>query len=108
MDTFIHYGTCCGASRAGCGSTPTGEALSEDLATRIACGSARPGLPLIENTQIELSSHRGPRRITPFFVPASIINMVAGHVSMRFGFSAESGGYRHAPPVCIASVKRGA
>ena len=60
---------------------------SEELATRIGCvvGSGIGGLPLIENTQIELS-HRGPRRITPFFVPASIINMVAGHVSMRFGF----------------------
>ena len=33
-----------------------------------------------------LYRHHGPRRITPFFVPASIINMVAGHVSMRFGF----------------------
>jgi len=48
-------------------------------------GSGIGGLPLIENTHAELAS-RGPRRITPFFVPASIINMVAGHVSMRFGF----------------------
>ena len=66
---------------------PTGEALSDDLSTRIACviGSGIGGLPLIENTNTELAA-RGPRRITPFFVPASIINMVAGHVSMRFGF----------------------
>ena len=66
---------------------PTGEALDDELATRIACviGSGIGGLPLIENTHAELVS-RGPRRITPFFVPASIINMVAGHVSMRFGF----------------------
>jgi 3-oxoacyl-[acyl-carrier-protein] synthase II len=48
-------------------------------------GSGIGGLPLIEDTHAELVS-RGPRRITPFFVPASIINMVAGHVSMRFGF----------------------
>ena len=48
-------------------------------------GSGIGGLPLIENTHAELTA-RGPRRITPFFVPASIINMVAGHVSMRFGF----------------------
>jgi 3-oxoacyl-[acyl-carrier-protein] synthase II len=40
---------------------------------------------MIENTHVEYSS-RGPRRISPFFVPASIINMTAGHVSMRFGF----------------------
>jgi len=66
---------------------PTGEALDEELATRIGCiiGSGIGGLPLIENTHAELTN-RGPRRITPFFVPASIINMVAGHVSMRFGF----------------------
>ncbi|MEN9886132.1 MAG: beta-ketoacyl-ACP synthase, partial [Pseudomonadota bacterium] len=43
------------------------------------------GLPLIEATHAELTN-RGPRRITPFFVPASIINMISGHVSMKFGF----------------------
>uniref|UniRef100_UPI0024E1B9F0 beta-ketoacyl synthase N-terminal-like domain-containing protein n=3 Tax=Pseudomonadota TaxID=1224 RepID=UPI0024E1B9F0 len=66
---------------------PVGEALDEELASRIGCiiGSGIGGLPLIENTHAELEN-RGPRRITPFFVPASIINMVAGHVSMRFGF----------------------
>ncbi|MGE8375795.1 MAG: beta-ketoacyl-ACP synthase II, partial [Diaphorobacter nitroreducens] len=66
---------------------PTGEALDDELATRIGCiiGSGIGGLPLIENTHAELTN-RGPRRITPFFVPASIINMVAGQVSMRFGF----------------------
>ena len=42
-------------------------------------------MPLIENTHAELVS-RGTRRITPFFVPASIINMVACHLSMLFGF----------------------
>ena len=87
MDTFIHYGIAAAEQAVKDAGLPTGEALSEDLATRIGCvlGSGIGGLPLIENTQIELSN-RGPRRITPFFVPASIINMVAGHVSMRFGF----------------------
>ncbi|MCT9809427.1 beta-ketoacyl-ACP synthase II [Acidovorax sp. Be4] len=87
MDTFIHYGIAAAAQAVQDAGLPTGDALSEELATRIACvvGSGIGGLPLIENTQIELAS-RGPRRITPFFVPASIINMVAGHVSMRFGF----------------------
>jgi 3-oxoacyl-[acyl-carrier-protein] synthase II len=42
-------------------------------------------LPLIEQTQSDYSE-RGPRRITPFFVPASIINMISGHISIRFGF----------------------
>ena len=87
MDTFIHYGIAAAEQAVKDAGLPTGEALSEDLATRIGCviGSGIGGLPLIENTQIELSN-RGPRRITPFFVPASIINMVAGHVSMRHGF----------------------
>jgi 3-oxoacyl-[acyl-carrier-protein] synthase II len=61
--------------------------LGEEEATRIGCviGSGIGGLPLIENTRTELME-RGPRRISPFFVPASIINMTAGHVSMRCGF----------------------
>lgn len=87
MDTFIHYGIAAADQAVKDAGLPTGEALNDDLATRIGCvlGSGIGGLPLIENTQIELSN-RGPRRITPFFVPASIINMVAGHVSMRHGF----------------------
>ena len=87
MDTFIHYGIAAAEQAVKDAGLPTGEALSDELSTRIGCviGSGIGGLPLIENTQIELSN-RGPRRITPFFVPASIINMVAGHVSMRFGF----------------------
>lgn len=87
MDTFIHYGIAAAQQAVQDAGLPTGDALDEEFATRIGCvvGSGIGGLPLIENTQIELSA-RGPRRITPFFVPASIINMVAGHVSMRFGF----------------------
>ena len=54
---------------------------------RVGCviGSGIGGLPLIEATHTELTN-RGPRRITPFFVPGSIINLIAGHVSMRYGF----------------------
>ena len=49
-------------------------------------GSGIGGLPMIEETQSEYLA-RGPRRISPFFVPASIINMISGHVSIRFGFT---------------------
>src|SRR3990172_1332878 len=42
------------------------------------------GLPLIEQMHSELVN-RGPRRISPFFVPATIINMISGHVSIKFG-----------------------
>ncbi|MBN9342349.1 MAG: beta-ketoacyl-ACP synthase II [Comamonadaceae bacterium] len=87
MDAFIHFGIAAAAQAVQDAGLPTGESLSEEQAVRIGCvvGSGIGGLPLIENTHTELVS-RGPRRITPFFVPASIINMVAGHVSMRFGF----------------------
>ncbi len=87
MDSFIHFGVAAAAQAVADAGLPTGEALTDELATRIACviGSGIGGLPLIENTHTELVN-RGPRRITPFFVPASIINMIAGHVSMRFGF----------------------
>ena len=87
MDSFIHYGIAAAAQAVADAGLPTGEALGEEEATRIGCiiGSGIGGLPLIEDTHAELVS-RGPRRITPFFVPASIINMISGHVSMRFGF----------------------
>ena len=87
MDTFIHYGIAAAVQAVEDAGLPTGEALSEEQATRIGCviGSGIGGLPLIESTHTELVN-RGPRRVSPFFVPASIINMTAGHVSMRFGF----------------------
>lgn len=87
MDTFIHYGIAASAQAVADAGLATGDALSEDEATRIGCviGSGIGGLPMIEETHAELVN-RGPRRISPFFVPASITNMIAGHVSMRFGF----------------------
>jgi 3-oxoacyl-[acyl-carrier-protein] synthase II len=87
MDTFIHYGVAASMQAVADSGLPTGDQLGEEQATRIGCviGSGIGGLPLIEETHTELTN-RGPRRITPFFVPASIINMISGHVSMKFGF----------------------
>ncbi len=87
MDSFIHFGIAAAVQAVEDSGLPTGDALDDELATRIACviGSGIGGLPMIEQTHVEYTS-RGPRRISPFFVPASIINMIAGHVSMRFGF----------------------
>jgi 3-oxoacyl-[acyl-carrier-protein] synthase II len=87
MDTFIHYGIAAAAQAVADAGLDTGEALGEEESTRIGVviGSGIGGLPMIENTHAEYAS-RGPRRISPFFVPASIINMISGHVSMRFGF----------------------
>lgn len=87
MDTFIHYGIAAAHQAVVDSGLPVGDALDEETANRIGCiiGSGIGGLPMIEETHAEYVS-RGPRRISPFFVPASIINMIAGHVSMRFGF----------------------
>ncbi len=87
MDTFIHYGIAAAAQAVADAGLATGEALGDDEAVRIGCniGSGIGGLPLIEDTHTELMN-RGPRRISPFFIPASIINMISGHVSMKYGF----------------------
>ncbi|MCL1960279.1 MAG: beta-ketoacyl-ACP synthase II [Desulfovibrionaceae bacterium] len=87
MDTFIHYGIVAAAEAVRDAGLPVGEALAEDLAERIGCliGSGIGGLPRIEETHGDWMA-RGARRISPFFVPASLVNMVAGHVSIKFGF----------------------
>jgi 3-oxoacyl-[acyl-carrier-protein] synthase II len=87
MDRFIHYGIAAAAQAIQDAGLPAGEALGEEEACRIGVviGSGIGGLPLIEETHIEYVA-RGARRISPFFVPASIINMISGHVSMRHGF----------------------
>ena len=88
MDTFIHYGMAAAIQAVTDSGIPTGGALSEALAERIGClvGSGIGGLPMIEGTHQEYVD-RGPRRISPFFVPASIINMISGHISIRYGFT---------------------
>jgi len=87
MDAFIHYGIAAAVQAVEDAGLKTGDALGDEESTRIGCviGSGIGGLPMIEQTNIEFTA-RGPRRISPFFVPASIINMTAGHVSMRYGF----------------------
>jgi 3-oxoacyl-[acyl-carrier-protein] synthase II len=87
MDTFIHYGLAASMQAVRDAGIATNDALTEDQAERIGVlvGSGIGGLPLIEDTHSELTA-RGPRRVSPFFVPASIINMISGHVSIKYGF----------------------
>ena len=87
MDTFIHYGLAASMQAVRDAGLPTGEALTPDVAERIGVmvGSGIGGLPMIEATHTDYKE-RGPRRISPFFVPASIINMISGHVSIQYGF----------------------
>ena len=88
MDTFIHYGVAAAAQAVADAGLAHGEALGEEGAERIGCmvGSGIGGLQLIEQTHDEYRE-RGARRISPFFVPASIINMISGHISIRFGYT---------------------
>ena len=87
MDRFIHLGMAAADQAIKDAGLPSGEQLDAELATRIGVniGSGIGGLPMIEQTHAEYMN-RGPRRISPFFVPASIINMISGHVSIRHGF----------------------
>ena len=88
MDTFIQYGMAAAIQAVQDAGLPTGAALSAAEAERIGCviGSGIGGLPMIEATHQDYVE-RGPRRISPFFVPASIINMISGHVSIKYGFT---------------------
>ncbi len=87
MDTFIHYGLAASMQAVRDAGLPSGDALTPELADRIGVlvGSGIGGLPMIEQTHKDYTE-RGPRRISPFFVPASIINMISGHVSIYHGF----------------------
>lgn len=84
MDTFIHYGVAAGIQAV----EDSGLLVTEQNASRIGVmvGSGIGGLPRIEEVHTDYLA-RGPRRITPFFIPASIINMVSGHLSIRYGLT---------------------
>ena len=81
-DTFIHYGIA--ATRLAL--EDAGLAIDDSNAERtgVIVGSGIGGLPMIEANILEMGA-KGPRRISPFFVPGSIINMVAGLISIQVG-----------------------
>jgi 3-oxoacyl-[acyl-carrier-protein] synthase II len=80
MDTFIHFGIAAGTQAFKDSGIEVTEANSERIGVLV--GSGIGGLPMIENTHQELIT-RGARRISPFFVPGSIINMISGHLSIN-------------------------
>ena len=88
MDAFIHFGLAAAFQAVRDAGLRTNAELSEAEAERIGCviGSGIGGLPLVERTRHEYDE-RGPRRISPFFVPAAIINMISGHLSIKYGFT---------------------
>jgi 3-oxoacyl-[acyl-carrier-protein] synthase II len=81
-DTFIHYGL----AATKMALEDAGLAIDDSNAERVGVvvGSGIGGLPMIEENIREMVA-KGPRRISPFFVPGSIINMVAGLISIQYG-----------------------
>lgn len=87
MDAFIHYGVVAGMQAwRDCGLEVT-EANAERIG--VIVGSGIGGLPRIEETQIEVLA-KGPRRISPFFVPGSLINLISGQLSIAYGMKGPS------------------
>jgi 3-oxoacyl-[acyl-carrier-protein] synthase II len=83
MDPFIHYGIAAGTQAVrDAGLDPVPEAMRSRFGVMVAAGIG--GISTIEKTT--LTWHEGgPRKISPFFVPGTIINMVAGHLAIHFG-----------------------
>ena len=96
MDAFIQYGIVAGVQAM----QDSGLEVTEENATRIgaAIGSGIGGLGLIEENHSSLVNG-GPRKISPFFVPSTIVNMVAGHLTIMFGL--------RGPSISIATAYRG-
>ncbi|OCG20276.1 beta-ketoacyl-ACP synthase II [Gilliamella sp. App4-10] len=87
MDYFIQYGIAAGMQAM----QDAGIEITEENAKRIGCaiGSGIGGLGLIEENHSALISG-GPRKISPFFVPSTIVNMIAGHLSIIYGLKGPS------------------
>ncbi|MBV1902653.1 MAG: beta-ketoacyl-ACP synthase II, partial [Marinosulfonomonas sp.] len=84
VDDFILYGITAAAQAVkDAGWTPENE--EDRLRTGVMIGSGIGGLSAIADTAIILKE-RGPRRVSPFFIPSALINLISGHVSIRYGF----------------------
>lgn len=82
MDTFIHYGMAAGIQAVEDSGIQVTPANAERIGVNI--GSGMGGLPMIEHTYKEMLA-AGPRKISPFFIPSTIINMISGNLSIRYG-----------------------
>lgn len=84
MDPFIRYGLAAAVQAVeDSGIAAASDAEKERIG--VAFGSGIGGIITIQSTALTLDAS-GPRKVSPFFVPASIVNMIAGHVSIRYGF----------------------
>ena len=82
MDTFIHYGIAAAVQAIKDSGIEITDANRDRIGTVI--GSGIGGLPMIEANHTELLN-RGPRRVSPFLIPGSIINMISGNLSIQYG-----------------------
>jgi len=83
IDTFIQYGLAAGVEAIRDAGLPEHPADADRYGVSI--GSGIGGINTIEETHSTLLKS-GPRRVSPFFVPASVINMISGNLSIRFGY----------------------
>jgi 3-oxoacyl-[acyl-carrier-protein] synthase II len=83
MDDFMHYGVAAGMQAM----VDSGFDVEKSDATRCGAimGAGIGGLGTIESEYDDYLKAHNPRKISPFFVPATIINMIAGHLSIRYG-----------------------
>ena len=83
MDLFMHYGMAAGIQAIRDAGLDTPQADGERIGVNI--GSGIGGLNMIESTDTEYAA-AGVRKISPFFIPSTIINMISGHLSILYGF----------------------
>lgn len=83
MDPFIQYGMVSAIQAVE--QSGLMDSTFDPTRVGVSIGSGIGGLTLIENTTL-LLNERGPRKVSPFFVPGSIINMIAGNLSIKYGF----------------------
>ena len=82
MDTFIHFGIAAGIQAIRDSGIEVTDANADRIGVNI--GSGIGGLPMIEGTHTDYVAG-GPRKISPFFIPGTIINMISGNLSIMFG-----------------------
>ncbi len=82
MDRFMHFGL----AAATIAMEDSGLKVTDDIAERVGviAGAGIGGLSSIEK-YTQILADRGPKRVTPFFIPMTIVNLTAGHISIRFG-----------------------
>jgi 3-oxoacyl-[acyl-carrier-protein] synthase II len=83
MDPFMHYGVAAGVQAVADGGVDFAKLQPERCGT--VMGSGIGGLEGIEHEVLAYSAARNPKKVSPFYIPSTIINMIAGHLSIRFG-----------------------